>query len=79
MSEYFTSIDFAPSQYYLYEKKKHEYQVNNKCDRLKMFQKVNNLWKSDRFLANNHVKHPNESREGRKLNLAEYNQQFKKQ
>lgn len=35
------SIDFEPSQYYLYEKKKHDHAVSNKCDRLKMFQKMN--------------------------------------
>eukprot|EP00347_Sterkiella_histriomuscorum_P021787 403332767 len=79
MSSNYASIDFEPSQYYLHEKKKHDYIVNNKCDRLKMFMKMNDQWKSDKFLSNNHVKHPNESREGRKLNLASYNQQYKKQ
>ena len=33
----FANIEFMPSKSYIYEQKKYENQVNNKCDRLKMF------------------------------------------
>ena len=63
----------------MYEKKKFKWEAKQKSDRVKMFQQMNNHWKSDKFLTNNHKVHPNESREGRKLKLAEYNQKFRDQ
>lgn len=55
---------------------KYNYEVQSKCDRLKMFQKANTIWKNDSFLKNNHKINNNGSKEGRKLNLAEYNQKY---
>jgi hypothetical protein len=62
---------------YLYEKKKFKWNSNKKCDRVKQFQKINQTWQADRFLSNNHQVHPNESREGRKLQLSEFNYKFR--
>ena len=39
---------------------------------------MNKSWQSSKFLSANHSSHPNESREGRKLQLAEYNCKYRK-
>ena len=67
------SIDFEPSSYYLYEQMKFLHKSQTKSDRLNAFLKHKHQWESNSFISNNHVKHSDQSREGRKLNLAEYN------
>ena len=66
-------IEFEPSSYYLYEKLKHNVKSNTKTDRLTAFLKRKQQWESDPFIFNNHVTHNNQSKEGRKLMLCEFN------
>ena len=72
----FRSITYEPTKTYLYEKKKFDYQAHSKCDRLKMFLRASQVWEGDKFLVNNHRVNSIQSKEGRKLNLAEYNRKF---
>jgi hypothetical protein len=60
----------------LYEKKKFDYETHAKCDRLKMYMRASQVWSSDKFLKANHKVNPIQSKEGRKLNLAEYNRKY---
>lgn len=72
----FGSITYEPTKTYLYEKKKFEYQTHAKCDRLKVFLKASQVWQGDRFLNNNYKVNSIQSKEGRKLNLADCSRRF---
>lgn len=64
----------------MHDKKKFEFQSRQKCDRVKIFQRSASVWNTDRFLRANNYKHSQSllvSREGRKLNLADFNSKFK--
>lgn len=79
-----SSLDFEPSSFYIYEQQKHNYAARVKSDRMKMFQRMQEIWHSNAFLKNNKLSEHNGSsnakaREGRKLQLAEFNQVSRKQ
>lgn len=71
---------FTPSKSYMHEKKRFQFQVKQKCDRVKIFHRSASVWETDPFLRANNYKHSQSSlvsREGRKLNLADFNSKFK--
>ena len=61
----------------MYEKKKFQWEATRKCDRVKLFQDLSYSWNKDKFLTNCHKVHPIDSKEGRKLHLADFNKKFK--
>ena len=68
-----TFIEFEPTTNYLYEKLKHSVKCRSKTDRLSAYLKRKDEWERDPFIYHNHVSHNNQSKEGRKLMLCEYN------
>lgn len=74
------SIHFSPSKSYMHTKKCFEFQKRQKCDRVKIFHRSASVWNTDSFLRNNNYKHSHSSlvsKEGRKLNLADFNKRMK--
>mmetsp|Transcript_5070 Transcript_5070/g.4633 ORF Transcript_5070/g.4633 Transcript_5070/m.4633 type:complete len:175 (-) Transcript_5070:192-716(-) len=67
-----------PTKSYIHEWEKYQQKNQNTSDLVKKHQSNVHHWKQDRFLAENHsgVKN-NQSKEGRKLGLAEFHRRFK--
>lgn len=65
-----------PSEYYMHDVKTFVYN-KLKTDTVKIYEANRDSWNGSRFLNNSHKVNPITSREGRKLNLAEYNKKFK--
>jgi len=62
---------------YSYQKKKFDWDRKQKCDRVNMFQRVNTVWQTDKYLNSNFKYNSIESKEGRKLNLGAFYNKFK--
>lgn len=71
------SNGFTPSKMYSYQKKKFDWDRKQKCDRVNMFQRVNTVWQTDKYLNSNFKYNSIESKEGRKLNLGAFYNKFK--
>lgn len=67
----------APSEYYLHDVKKFLAQ-RKKGDTVKCYQANSRSWSKSKFLNASHKQNALTSREGRKLNLAEYNRRVSK-